>query len=544
MIRGAKSVSHKAFPKMRILCPVLLVLGSACGVGSARAEEVLRSPAQDSRASDPVALAARIDERLDAHFRAARVQPAPRADDEEFLRRLSLDLTGRIPRPADLYEFLADFSPDKRRAWIDRLLEEPRFSRHWANVWRAELLPELATNRATEVFQPGFEAWLQQRLRANVKFDDLVRELLSVPVSADAKTAEPVLRNPQSENPLAYFAIKEARPENLAASVTRTFLGLRLECAQCHDHPFASWKQEQFWNQAAFFAGLERQGSGTFAPLVEHRSRHAVAPGEGKDLVAAVFLDGTEPTWSQEKSPRQVYAEWLTSPQNPYFARAVANRIWGQLFGSGIVEPVDDFRDDNPPRAPALLADLAEAFVASDFDVKQLLRGICGSEAYQRTSARTDPSQDATPLPARMPVKALTGEQFFDSLALVIGYREEDDKGSARRQLVARFALAGPLSEPETSVQQALTLRNGRLVAQAPDATASPTLIAICQTPGMTTEERIAALYALVLSRRPTSAERQRVRAYLAESDPSRAPERLSDVFWALLNSAEFRVNH
>src|SRR5262249_14108273 len=161
-----------------------------------------------------------------------------------------------IPRPADVHAFLADKSADKRRQLIDRLLEDPRFAVHFANVWRAELLPETASNRETALFRAGFENWLKQRLRAGAGYDRLVRELLTTPIAAEGRDTEPVLRDPERPNSLAFFAAKEARPENLAAAVTRAFLGIRLECAQCHDHPFAKWKQEQFWSQAAFFAGI------------------------------------------------------------------------------------------------------------------------------------------------------------------------------------------------------------------------------------------------------------------------------------------------
>src|SRR5262245_43230746 len=292
-------------------------------------------------APDPLELANRIDKRLETRWKADKVQPAPLADDAEFLRRTFLDITGRIPRAADVHEFLADKSPDKRRKLIDGLLDDPRFAVHFANVWRAELLPEITSDRGAEVFQAGFEAWLRQKLRAGVGYDRLVRELLTVPIAAEGKDVEPVLRAPERPNPLAFFAVKEARSENLASAVARTFLGIRLECAQCHDHPFAQWKQEQFWSQAAFFAGVRRQGRGVFAPLTETLDRHELTPPSGRKAQSAEFLDGGRPKWQAERSSRTVLAEWVTSPDNPYFARAAANRVWGHFFGTGLVEPID-----------------------------------------------------------------------------------------------------------------------------------------------------------------------------------------------------------
>jgi hypothetical protein len=495
-------------------------------------------------APDPAELAARIDRRLQARWQADKVQPAPPADDAEFLRRAYLDVTGRIPRPAEVHVFLADRSADKRRRLIDGLLEGPRFATHFAYVWRADWLSETAANRDAVLFEAGFENWLKARLRAGVGYDRLVRELLTVPIAAEGRDTEPVLRDPERPNPLAFFAVKEARPENLAAAVTRSLLGIRLECAQCHNHPFAPWTQEQFWSQAAFFAGLRQQGRGMFAPLTEAAGRRELTPPGGRKPRPAAFLIGGPPRWQGDRGPRAILADWITAPDNPYFARAAVNRLWGLFFGVGLVEPVDDFRDDNPPSDPELLDDLSWAFVASGFDLAYLIRRLCLSRAYQRTSARTDSSQDTTRLPARMTVKALTGEQFFDSLALAAGYRDEQDRGAARRQFLTRFALAGPLGEPETSVQQALTLLNGRFVAWATDPEACPTLIAVTQTPGLRLDQRIDALYLATLSRPPSAEERERLEQHVRKAGAGREAERLADVFWMLLNSAEFRTNH
>src|SRR5262249_7008057 len=390
---------------------------------------------------------------------------------------------------------------------------------HFANVWRAELAPEITANRQAGVFQVGFEAWLRNRLRAGVGLDRLARELLTVPLPAADRDGEPVLRAPDRPNPLALFAVKAAQRETLAAAVARSFLGVRLECAQCHDHPFAKWTQGQFWSLAAFFAGVKRQGNGMFAPLAEDPTRRTLAPPGARKPLPARFLTGSAPDWSTGRGPREVLAGWVTSADNPAFARAMANRLWGQLFGVGLVEPVDDFRDDNPPSDPALLGELARALAQSGFDQRYLLRALCLTRAYGRTSARTHPSQDGTPLPARMTVKALTGEQFFDSLALATGHREQA-RGSARRRFLERFALPGPASEPETSVQQALTLLNGPFVARASDPAVGPTLVAVTQAPGLTTAGRLEALYLATLSRKPTIREGKRLLEYVARARP------------------------
>jgi hypothetical protein len=519
--------------RARLLIPLLGVLLFARPVSAAPTTR---------GASDPSSLAAWIDERLGARWQADHVKPAPRADDAEFLRRAYLDLTGRIPRPADVHEFLGDGAANKRRRLIDRLLEDPRFAVHFANVWRADLMPEIAADQQAALFQAGFQNWLIERFRARTRYDRLVRELLTVPI-ASGKEGEPVLRAPERPNPLAFIAGKGARSENLAAAVSRSFLGIRLECAQCHDHPFARWTQEQFWQQAAFFAGIDKRG-GLFAPLTETAARRGLIPPGKRELLRAQFLDGAEPGFKAGQSSRVALADWVTSPRNPYFARATVNKVWAHFFGVGLVEPVDDFRDDNKPSDRALLDELARALVDSGFDLTFLIRGICRSKAYQRSSIRTDPSQDRTRLPARMAVKALTGEQLFDSLAMATGYREDQDGGAARRQFLTRFARTGPAGEPETSVQQALTLLNGRFVAWATDPKRCPTLIAATQTPRMSRAQRIEALYLATLSRRPTAKELNRLERHLRAARSEEEAERLADVFWMLLNSAEFRLNH
>ncbi len=385
--------------RSRLLMPLLAVVLVApfAAFVEARPYPTRRQTTQASRLSAD--LAARIDARLEARWKAEKVQPAPLADDAEFLRRAYLDITGRIPRPADVYTFLADTSADKRGKLIEHLLDEPRFATHFANVWRAELMPEAAADAQAALLRPGFENWLAGRFRAGVRYDRLVRELLTVPITG-GKDGEPVLRAPERANPLAFFAAKGARPENLAAAVSRSFLGIRLECAQCHDHPFAKWTQGQFWSQAAFFAGLKQQGRGMFAPLTEAiESRELTPPGKNKPRQAE-FLAGGKPKWTASQSPRAVLAEWITAPDNPFFARATVNRLWAHFFGAGLVDPVDDFRDDNPPSDPDLLDDLARSFVQSGFDMPFLIRGICLTRAYQRTSARTPPQPGHGP-PAR-----------------------------------------------------------------------------------------------------------------------------------------------
>ncbi|MCE9566291.1 MAG: DUF1549 and DUF1553 domain-containing protein [Planctomycetes bacterium] len=502
------------------------------------ASSVLAAPPDAQRLAD------RIDAHLDAHLKAANATPQSQADDAEFLRRAYLDITGRIPATRDVYEFLADTDPNKRGKLIDDLLDTPRYASHSAAIWRAALAPETTAIPEARVFRFGFEAWLRLKFRANTPYDSLVRELLTASLSTDAENPTPALRRPEDPNPLAFYAVKEAKPENLAAATTRVFLGVQIECAQCHDHPFGKWTRDQFWNQAAFFAGVGRQGEGVFAPIAEDLTVRQITPGMGKKPVAALFLDEKAPVTRRGDTPRLTLAEWVTAKDNPYFAKATVNRVWGQFFGRGIVDPIDDFNDANKPSHPELLDELAKAFADSGFDLRFLIRAIGRTKAYNRSSARTDASQDDPRHFARMAVKGLTGEQLFDSLVQATGYREGNGRGSTRDQFLSRFALSGKPTEPETSIPQALGLMNGKFINDATTLETSPTLLASCETPGLSTAERVESLYVATLGRKPTQKELDRVVKYIDAAGKDRLPERLGDVFWVLLNQAEFRLNH
>jgi hypothetical protein len=497
-------------------------------------------------------LAQQINREIAGRLSAERVAPAARATDGELLRRLSLDLIGRIPTIAEVQAFLTDSLPDKTSRLIDRLLADPQHARHFARVWRALLLPEAATDPRIAYFQPGFEEWLVERRQANAGFDAMVRELLTVPIGRSNQNPQFVLRDLRRANPVAFLASKQADPAKIATSCVRLFLGVRMECAQCHDHPFDRWTQRQFWSQAAFFAGLERRGRGPFAPLVEAVDRHTIRMNDSDKIVPAALLDGTQIHLDNQASPRLSFGVWLTGRRNPNFARAIVNRIWGQLIGMGLVNPVDDFRESNLPTHPELLQTLADDFVGSGFDLTRLYRAVCRSDAYQRTSARTRDDQSPPELFAAMSIKALSGDQFFDSLSLAIGRQWSDDSGQSetgeedtvRKKVIKAFGADDEAGHPKTSVSQALTLMNGSLVNEAADPQTSPrlkqTLAAFPDSP----ERQVDALYLATLSRYPSGAESLAMLEHIRAVPLSDRSRRLGDVLWVLLNSAEFRWNH
>jgi hypothetical protein len=359
------------------------------------------------------------------------------------------------------------------------------------------------------------------------------------PAMARGQTAEQ-----STTNPLAFYIAKDGKRENLAAASSRVFLGVQLECAQCHDHPTSKWTRDQFWSTAAFFGGIERN-NGALRELPDRRE--LAIPGANR-AVQATFLDEREPEWKYRQSPRVAFAEWVVAKENPFFAKAGVNRLWGALFGAGIVDPIDNFDDKNPPSHPELLNELAKAFVDAKFDVKFILRAICLSEAFQRSSAIA-PSHADVRLFARFPVQSLSPEQLFQSLSTVIGPpppRKKDGKEPpiqvqeffTRNAFQETFSLTGAKTESQTTILQALTLMNGREVAAATAVKNSATMKAVMAAKE---KDRIELMYFTVLNRKPTTAETERIKKYLGIDHGAVL---YADVLWVLLNSLEFRTIH
>lgn len=497
-------------------------------------------------------LTALVDQELAARWQAEDITPAAPASDAEFLRRVYLDVAGRIPSVAEARDFLDDQASDRRRKLVDRLLAGPAFTSHFARTWRAMLLPEADSNLQIRYVSIVFEGWMRKRLREGLQYDELVRELLTTPLSAGEN------RNPfQQENagPIGYYYAKEGKPENLAASTARALLGLRLECAQCHDHPFADWKQDQFWQLAGFFAGIVRQQPDQpFSQLKEEPARHELTVPDTDRQVSATFLDGSAPEWTENTSTREELAKWITARGNPLFARALSNRLWAHFFGIGLVDPIDDLDEDNVPSHPALLAVLAREFADHEFRLEHLIRAIVLSRAYQLSSEVRDGAQPDPRQFAVMPVRGLSAEQLFDSLALAVGYRDPAGEmgqfvfgyNSPRATFLETFANQRdqPIDH-RTSIIQAMALMNGQLVADATAVPRSWTLGAVANYPGFDERARIETLYLATVSRLPGEAELARLEPYLASGGAKQNREdALGDILWALLNSSEFLFNH
>ena len=518
-----------------------------------------------AHAPDARALTAKIDQHLADGWHAAKVHPAPAASDAEFLRRIYLDLAGRIPSVAEARRFLKDRRPDKRQRLINDLLNGPRYATHFGHILRALWLPEKATTVQGLILSPGFEAWLRKNLAANTPYDKLVRELLTIPLP-DGGRPQQVLEESFSgkPTPIGFYLAKEAKPENLAASTSRLFLGIKLECAQCHNHPFNDWKREQFWSMAAFFSGINGKVQNEFTMVSPEKidSRSIKIPETDK-IIQANFLDGTKPKFKDRVPSRVILADWVTAADNPYFARAAVNRIWAYFFGTGLTEPVDEMiGGESKHLHPVLLEELARQFVASGFDLKFLMRAIVSSRAYQLTSSGKAEANEAG-LFARMPIRGLTAEQLYDSVALATGYNEPaaafpisfvpGAKRSLREEFMTRFAKTSEKStETYTSILHALALMNGKLIGEATSLERSETLAAVLNAPFLDTPERLETLYLAALARPPRAEEMSRLTRYLegvqaspGKGTPAQRYNRaMSDVFWVLLNSGEFILNH
>jgi hypothetical protein len=481
---------------------------------------------------DEQALAARIDHWIDERLAREKVPPAPPTDDAEFFRRLSLDLNGRIPSYSQLADFLDDPRKDRRRRWIDELIDgadnAPLYARHFTHFWRRQLLAQ--TPRQSDMVVAPLETWLRKQVEANTPYDRLAAGLLTDPQAA------------------GFFVANENRPEALAARTSRLLLGVKLECAQCHDdRGGGKWKRSQFWELAAFFTGLRQAPVEFFVagPRRQPAGPARIRVGETSTWVEARFPDGSRPDWQRGVTPRQALAEWISRLDNPWLSRALVNRLWHYFFGVGLIDPVDGLgMEGNPPSHPKLLDELSRQFVAHRFDLKYLIRAITLSRAYQRSSKLTHPRQAEPRLFARAAARALTAEQLYDSLLLATGYRPAPGGSSAfRADFLAPFD--DPDSQPadfQSSVQQALMMMNGKLVKEAtrPDRSTTVAVVIDGKRP-RPLAKRIEDLYLVTLSRRPRPEEMKRLLEYAAQGDDRQA---LRDVFWVLLNSTEFVLNH
>lgn len=480
-----------------------------------------------------------IDSLLIARMTEENVSPAAGADDAEFLRRISLDLAGRIPTVAQTRDFLADESPDKRARLIDRLLDSPATVNHLAETWRNAMLP---SNASPQLFRnsAGLHNWLRDQISDNMRYDRIVSDLIAATGS-------------EQDGPALFFTALDLEPKKIAAATARIFLGLQIECAECHDHPFDDWKQQDFWGYAAFFARLPKNDNMVRAQnfRLSDRSDGEVLLPETETVVLPKYPGGEATDEGDLGSRRQQLSIWMASPDNPYLARAAVNRIWAMLFGRGLVNPVDDLGPHNPASHPELLDELTNYFVDTRYDMMNLLRVLCSTEAYSRTSQIDAASPPPENLFAAMAVKVQTAEQLYDSLSRCLSQNDQQYSPFAgvpmdnRRQafLTRMVSRTTVKTEYDRGLQQALLLMNGGETSEATHLERSSLLMSL-EAPFLTGQQRIEILYLATLTRFPTETEIGRVEKFIGEGetdDDIKAAR--ADVLWALLNSAEFTMN-
>lgn len=516
-------------------------------VNDAKAAELAKKAAADAKKTvsrpsalqDAPAVAKMIDSHIDARLKKDNLPVSPIGTDADFLRRVYLDITGVIPQYEKAKAFLDDKSTNKREKLIDELLSDSHYGRKQADIWGAKLFTVDSDNRFVQ--KEPFTDWLKDQFNQNTPWNEFVSAIVTA-------------TGPVDENPAVTYFLSNRSIDKLTDTTGQHFLGVRINCAQCHNHPFTSTKQTEYWGLAAFYSKVVPQrpknavmgGDNTKLTVTEGASKSRTKEffPESAKTVAPKFFGGDEPKLSGAEPYRPALAKWLTSAENPYFAKAMVNRTWAQLFGNGIVDPVDDMIDKNKPSHPELFEELTAKFTASGFDVKYLIKCITLTQAYQRTSKHSPSNKGDAQLYSHMNVKMMSGEELFDSLAVITGLVSPAPEvkrpgmkygnGGPRASFVT-FFLAGAdevkSTTYEAGIPQALKLMNSKIAGNP---------AALKQFGTGKPADIFEKMYITTLARRPTSAEIQKLSTHLAKA--SSPTEGYSDILWALLNSSEFSM--
>jgi len=501
-----------------------------------------------------------IDDHVNQKLAQLRLPASPPSSDREFIRRVFLDATGTLPRPEQVAAFLADTRPDKRAHLIEQLLASPEFVDYWTSKWSDLFLVSTAKLPQQAVW--AFHRYLRRSVAQNKPWDQLAREILT----ASGSNLEQGQAN--------YFVLHQEVAQ-LAEATSVTFLGMSITCARCHNHPLEKWTQDQYWSFANLFSRVslktgERAGEVWVQPRpdgdVMHQRRGVPMP--------PTPLDGTPLALTAPEDRRVAFAQWLTRPDNPYFAKAIINRVWKNYLGRGLIEAEDDVRQTNPPSNPALLSALEEDFVKQGYDLRRLMRLILNSAVYQRSSIALPENATDERYYSRYLPRRLSAEVILDAYSQITGVptpftevhagntggisqTADYPLGTRALQLpdakvVSRFldAFGRPARElacacerdQEASVRQALHLSNGQTLNEklrAPNSVAARWV-----EEKLSDEEVIERSFMLALARPPSDAERQRFLTQLTQAKDAPRRELIEDVLWAVLTSREFLFNH
>lgn len=487
-----------------------------------------------------------VDEHVWTMLQRLKLLPSSPAPEHRFLRRAYIDIIGRIPAAAEARAYLADNSADRRTRLVDQLLNHPEYAEHWANKWADLLRPN--PYRVGIKNTLNYDAWIREAFRTNRPYDQFVRDLLTAQGGTFRTGSVNLFRD-------------RREPDELTTIVSQLFLGIRLECAKCHHHPFEVYGQDDFYSFAAYFAKLGRKGTGLSPPISGSEEYVFTVPdGVVRHPVTSAVMEprplfGTAPAIAEGTDPRAALAEWITSRNNPYFARTQANRVWADLMGIGLVEPVDDLRATNPPTNAPLLAALGDDFAAHGFDLKHLIRTITTSYVYRLSSTPVERNIVDTRNYSRHYRRRLRAETLLDSVCQITGVPEEFDAmptGSRSREIwthrveslfLDSFGRPDPNQDPpceritEPTVVQVLHLMNSEGVygKVSSDAGTAARLAASDLSPAQIVEE----LYLSVYSRFPDEQELN-IGVGLYDTQGTNRRAATEDLLWSLLNTPEF----
>ena len=486
----------------------------------------------------------KIDALVDAKLAKLNIQPSDLCSDEDYLRRAFLDVIGTLPKPDEVRKFLDDKRPDRRARLIDELLKRPEYADYWSLKWSDLLRVERPT--LGHAGANAYYRWIRDSFATNKPFDRFARELVS---------AEGLLR----DAPAGHLFKSVKQPGEQAGTISQVLLGVRIDCAKCHHHPFDRWSQTDYFGMEAFFTQI------TFKPtpqgeMLLTRDSGATKHPRTDETIFAHALGEASPEKSPEGDRRKLLAEWMTSPKNPFFARNIANRAWAHFLGRGIVEPVDDVRLTNPPTNPELLDALAAKFIESGFDTHQLIRTITASRTYQRSALPNGTNDRDEQNYSRALLKRLDAEVLFDAVCQATGTSEKFagvPEGSRAIQLwdsqvkhdflklfgrPVRATACECERATEPSVAQVLHVLNSPEL-QAKLSHEAGTIARLTRRYPSDNSALIDEIYLTLLSRLPTANEKTVATKYLEEHATTRR-QAAEDLAWSLLNSLEFVFNH
>jgi hypothetical protein len=516
-------------------------------------------------ATPPEEISRQVDDYFDAVWQREGVRPSADSSDAEFLRRVSLDIGGVIPKSEEVLDFLRSRDRDKRTKKIEKLLASEYYVRHWARLWGNLIIGRDGQRRFQVIYRNASRPWLKEVFQKNMPYNDFARALITASGSTQ-------------DNGAAVFVSKWGDTvANITGTTTKLFMGVRVQCAECHDHPFEDISQDDFWGMAAFFSQTRRRqirNDATpprpIAMRVYDRKRGEVFLPDTKTKIEPKFLHGEKPVTDRYGNRREALANWILSPDNKYFAQALVNRMWGHFFGAAFVNPIDDFNATNLPSHPEILALLAEDFRQNGYDLKRLIRIIVNTDVYQQASTFSKNNAEDHQHYSRALMRPMSPEQLFYSLMRVTDYEEtmkkvakkQEERMRKRMKEQGEEAMMGNVSFIDRVLEQFTVVFENDEMGEAVDFTSTITQALYLMNGEMSNERiegkrgtvakilakyesetrRIEEIFLMTLSRLPSKAELRLYATYVRRLRG--AQQAYEDIFWVQINSSEFFFNH